>query len=90
MQEELRFNRSRVTSVDWASYPILRFPEVPAVVIDLIDRPQEAPWGAGEPTAALVPGAIGNAVFDAIGVRLRSVPFTPGKVKAAIQRDSKS
>jgi nicotinate dehydrogenase subunit B len=90
MQEELRFNRSRVTSVDWASYPILRFPDVPTVVMDLIDRPQEVPWGAGEPTAALVPGAISNAVFDAIGVRLRSVPFTPSKVKAAIERDSRS
>jgi CO/xanthine dehydrogenase Mo-binding subunit len=89
MQEELRFNRSQVTSLDWASYPILRFPEVPEVVMDLIDRPREIPWGAGEPTAALVPGAISNAVFDAIGVRLRSVPFTPEKVKAAIERDSK-
>jgi nicotinate dehydrogenase subunit B len=84
MQEELRFNRSRVTSVDWASYPILKFPQVPEVVMDLIDRPNEVPWGAGEPTAALVPAAISNAVFDATGVRLRSVPFTPDKVKAAI------
>jgi CO/xanthine dehydrogenase Mo-binding subunit len=86
MQEELRFNRSQVTSLDWASYPILRFPEVPEVVMDLIDRPQDVPWGAGEPTAALVPTTISNAVFDAIGVRLRSVPFTAEKVKAAIER----
>jgi nicotinate dehydrogenase subunit B len=83
MLEELQFNRSTVTSLDWATYPILKFPEVPEVVIDLIDRPQEVPWGGGEPTAAVVPAAISNAVFDAIGVRLRSVPFTPGKVKAA-------
>ncbi len=88
MLEELRFNRSRVTSVDWASYPILQFPQVPEVVMDLIDRPNEVPWGAGEPTAALVPAAISNAVFDATGVRLRSVPFTPDKVKAAIARGS--
>jgi CO/xanthine dehydrogenase Mo-binding subunit len=86
MKEELRFNRSTVTSLDWVSYPILKFPEVPEVVIDLIDRPNEVPWGGGEPTAAVVPAAIGNAVFDAIGVRLRSVPFTPEKVKAAIAR----
>lgn len=86
MREELLFNRSRVTSVDWASYPILQFPQVPEVVMDLIDRPNEVPWGAGEPTAALVPAAISNAVFDATGVRLRSVPFTPDKVKAAIER----
>jgi CO/xanthine dehydrogenase Mo-binding subunit len=85
LTEELRFNRSRVTSVDWASYPILKFPEVPEVIMDLIDRPHEVPWGAGEPTAALVPAAISNAVFDAVGVRLRSVPFTPEKVKAAIE-----
>jgi CO/xanthine dehydrogenase Mo-binding subunit len=88
MHEEVRFNRSMVTSLDWASYPILQFPEVPQVVIELIDRPHEVPWGAGEPTAALVPAAISNAVYDAIGVRLRSVPFTPDKVKAAIARSA--
>jgi nicotinate dehydrogenase subunit B len=86
LKEEIKFNRSRVTSLDWASYPILRFTEIPEVVIDLIDRPHEVPWGAGEPTAALVPAAIGNAVFDAIGVRLRSVPFTPSKVRQALVR----
>ena len=86
MKEELQFSESKVTSVNWASYPILQFPEVPKVVIDLIDRPHELPWGAGEPTAALVPAAISNAVFNAIGVRLRSVPFTPQKVRAAIER----
>jgi CO/xanthine dehydrogenase Mo-binding subunit len=90
MMEELQFNRSTVTSVDWETYPILKFPEVPEVVIDLIDRPEEAPWGGGEPTAAVVPAAISNAVFDAIGVRLRSVPFTPGKVKAAIALGAQS
>jgi nicotinate dehydrogenase subunit B len=90
MKEELRFNRSRVTSLDWASYPILRFTDIPEVVIDLIDRPHEVPWGAGEPTAALVPAAIGNAVFDAIGVRLRSVPFAPSKVKQALERSHES
>jgi nicotinate dehydrogenase subunit B len=83
--EELKFDRSRVTSVDWSSYPILTFPDVPEVVIELIDRPNEKPWGAGEPSAAVVPSAISNAVFDAIGTRLRSVPFTPSKVRAAIQ-----
>jgi nicotinate dehydrogenase subunit B len=63
----------------------LRFPEVPKVV-DLIDRPDQVSWGAGEPTAAMVPAAIGNAVFDAIGVRLRSVPFTPPKVLATFRK----
>jgi nicotinate dehydrogenase subunit B len=83
--EEVKFDRSRVTTVDWASYPILTFPDVPAVNIELIDRPTEKAWGAGEPTAAVVSAAISNAVFDAIGVRLRSVPFTPAKVMAAIR-----
>jgi len=83
--EELKFDRSRVTSVDWASYPILRFPDLPDVTIDLIDRPNEVPWGAGEPTAAVVPSAIANAIFDATGARLRSVPFSPQKVLAALK-----
>ena len=77
-------SRSR-TSLDWASYPILTFPDVPEVAIDLIDRPRERPWGAGEPTAAVVPSAIANAIYDALGVRLRSIPFTPDKVLAALK-----
>jgi nicotinate dehydrogenase subunit B len=83
--EELKYDRSRVTSLDWETYPILRFPDVPEVAIDLIDRPTEVPWGAGEPTAAVVPSAIANAIYDATGVRLRSVPFTPDKVLAALK-----
>ncbi len=83
--EELKFNRAQVTSLDWDSYPILKFPQVPEILIDLIDRPMEKPWGAGEPAASVIPSAISNAVFDATGVRLRSIPYTPGKVKAAMQ-----
>jgi CO/xanthine dehydrogenase Mo-binding subunit len=82
--EEVKFDRSMVTSLDWETYPILKFPDVPDIVMDLIDRPAERPWGAGEPAAAVVPSAISNAVFDAIGVRLRSVPYTPDKVKAVL------
>ena len=84
--EELKFDRSRVTSLDWASYPILTFPDVPDVMIDLIDRPAEVPWGAGEPACAVVPSAICSAIFDATGARLRSVPFKPQDVKAALAR----
>jgi CO/xanthine dehydrogenase Mo-binding subunit len=84
LMEEVTFDRSQVTSLDWASYPILTFSQVPDIEIDLIDRPDEVPWGAGEPTAAIVAPAISNAVFDATGARLRSVPFKPDKVKAAI------
>jgi nicotinate dehydrogenase subunit B len=83
--EELKFNRSQVTSLDWEGYPILKFPQVPEIITDLIDRPTEKPWGAGEPAASVIPSAISNAVFDATGVRLRSIPYTPAKVKAAMQ-----
>ncbi|MET0683534.1 MAG: molybdopterin cofactor-binding domain-containing protein [Casimicrobiaceae bacterium] len=82
--EKLTFSRSAVTSLNWGSYPILTFPNVPGVVIDLIDRPSEVPWGAGEPTTSVVPSAIANAVFDATGARLRSVPFRPPVVLAAL------
>jgi nicotinate dehydrogenase subunit B len=85
LKEEVKFDRSMVTSLDWKSYPILTFPEVPEIAIDLIDRPNEPPWGAGEPAAAVVPSAISNAVFDATGVRLRSIPYTPDKMKAAMR-----
>ncbi|SNT18170.1 CO or xanthine dehydrogenase, Mo-binding subunit [Noviherbaspirillum humi] len=83
--EDLQWDASNVTSLDWGSYPILRMPEVPKIDYVIIDRPNEKPWGAGEPSAAVIPAAIGNAVFDAIGVRLREVPFTPERVKAALR-----
>jgi CO/xanthine dehydrogenase Mo-binding subunit len=86
--EELKFDRSTVTSVDWVSYPIITYPDVPEVAIDLLDRPNEKPWGAGEPTAAVVPSAIANAIFDATGVRLRSIPFTPEKMLAGLKAAS--
>src|SRR3989442_1625743 len=84
MHEEVTFDRSRVTSVDWASYPILRFTEAPQVEVLLIDRPDQPLLGAGEAATAPVAAAVGNAVFDATGVRLRTVPFTATRVKAAM------
>ena len=81
--EETTFDRARVTSVDWASYPILAFPDAPEILIDLVSRPQEPPLGAGEASATPVPAALANAVFDAAGIRLRTVPFTRQRVKAA-------
>jgi nicotinate dehydrogenase subunit B len=86
LKEELKFDRSHVTSLDWEGYPILTFPEIPELVYDLIDRPNEKPWGAGEPASAVIPSAVSNAVFDATGVRLRSTPYTPAKVKAALSQ----
>ncbi|HMF21389.1 MAG TPA: molybdopterin cofactor-binding domain-containing protein [Pseudolabrys sp.] len=83
LMEEVMFDRSRVLSVDWASYPILRFSGVPKIDIELIDRPKEPPVGAGEAACAAVGAALANAVHDATGLRLRTVPFTPERVKAA-------
>jgi CO/xanthine dehydrogenase Mo-binding subunit len=82
--EEVTFDRARVTSTDWASYPILTFPDVPRLDIALIDRRHERPLGAGEAATAAVAAAVGNAVFDATGARLRTAPFTPARLKAAL------
>ena len=84
LMEEVQFDRARVTSVDWSSYPILRFPDVPKLDIALIDRPTEPPVGAGEAACTTVAAALANAVFDATGARLRTVPFTPERVKATL------
>jgi CO/xanthine dehydrogenase Mo-binding subunit len=81
-----RQHGKKVLSTDWASYPILRHDQVPRVEVDLIDRPGEPSWGAGEPTACAIPAAIGNAVFDATGARLRAVPFTPDQLLVALAR----
>ena len=74
----------RVTSLDWVSYPILTFPEAPVLEIDLVGSPRDKPLGAGEAASAPVPAAIGNAVFDATGVRMRKVPLTAARVRAAL------
>ena len=84
LSEEVKFDRAGVTSTDWSSYPILTFSDAPTLDIDLLDRPRDPPFGAGEAACTCVGGAIGNAVFDATGVRLRTVPFTPERVKAAL------
>ena len=83
--EEVTFDQGQVTSRDWAHYPILRFSDVPAVEIVLLDHPDEPAWGAGEVATAPTSAAIANAVFDATGVRLRHVPFTPDIVQAALR-----
>jgi CO/xanthine dehydrogenase Mo-binding subunit len=89
LMEEVKWAGNTVTSVDWASYPILRFPDVPKVVTTLIDRPGQPVWGAGEQAPTTVPAAIANAVYDAIGVRLRTIPFTPASVKVAMSEAPK-
>jgi nicotinate dehydrogenase subunit B len=84
LMEEVKFDHSRVISTDWSSYPILRFSGAPKIEIDLVSRPKERPFGSGEAACAAVGGALANAVFDATGTRLRTVPFTPERVKAEL------
>lgn len=87
LKEEVRFDRSGVTSVDWVTYPVLMAQEAPdAIDIVLINHPEMAPSGAGEPASVATAPAIGNAIFDATGARLRTVPFTPERVRAALAR----
>jgi CO/xanthine dehydrogenase Mo-binding subunit len=86
--EQVRFDRHSVTSTDWESYPIARFDQVPQVEVHLLHRPDEPPLGAGEATQGPVPAAIGNALADAIGVRVRTLPFTPDNIVAAIDAQS--
>ena len=83
--EEITWDDRKVTSTDWRSYHSLTLGiELPQIDIVLLDRPDKDATGAGETAITLVAGAIGNAIFDAIGVRLREVPFTPDRVKAAL------
>jgi CO/xanthine dehydrogenase Mo-binding subunit len=84
LHEEVAFDRTRVTSVDWASYPILGFPEVPRIDVEIVNRPHEPPLGAGEASATPVPAALANAVFDAVGARVTTVPLTRQRVLAAL------
>lgn len=85
LKEEVKFTTSRVTSVDWRTYPILTFQELPdAIDVVLLDQPDQPAYGVGEPAILTIAPAIGNAVFDAVGVRLRQAPFTPERVRAAL------
>ena len=83
LREQVTFDRTRVTSTDWQSYPILRFGEVPEIDTVLLDRPGQ-PWlGAGEATQGPTAAAIANAVFDATGLRIRDLPLTPERLRGA-------
>jgi nicotinate dehydrogenase subunit B len=84
LKEEVRWQNGAVTSVDWKTYPIFRYSELPEVTIALLNRPAEAPLGAGEGTSVVIAPAIANAVFSATGARLRQAPFLPSRVKAAL------
>ena len=85
LKEEVSFDRSRVTSLDWASYPIITFNEIPDEIdIVMIPRPDLPPMRVGEPASESVWPGVANAIFDAVGVRLRQLPFTPARVLEAL------
>jgi nicotinate dehydrogenase subunit B len=87
--EEITWNDRKVTSIDWESYHTLPVGiEVPVIECVLIDRPEAKAIGAGETAITLAAAAIGNAIFDATGTRIREVPFTPDRVKAALSARS--
>jgi CO/xanthine dehydrogenase Mo-binding subunit len=83
LKEQVRFDRTRITSASWDDYPILRFSEVPAVEVEVLARPQHPPLGAGEAAQGPTAAAIANAVFDALGARVRDLPITPERISAA-------
>jgi CO/xanthine dehydrogenase Mo-binding subunit len=87
MFEQVTFTPTTVTSVDWATYPIAEMADVPdAVEIEMLNNRPDAPsLGAGEPATRPVAAAIANALFDATGVRIRRVPFTPEALQAAFR-----
>jgi CO/xanthine dehydrogenase Mo-binding subunit len=85
LKEEVTWDVDGVTSLTYRDYPILTFSETPRIEVSLIDRPDEPAWGAGEPAICTVAAAVSNAVFDAVGVRFRTVPYTPARVLAALE-----
>ena len=84
LKEAVDFGKDGIKSVDWASYPILRFQEVPEIDVTVIDRPEVEFVGAGEAAQGPTAAAIANGVEAAVGVRLRNTPFTPERVRAAL------
>jgi CO/xanthine dehydrogenase Mo-binding subunit len=84
LHEQVKFDSNGISSRDWASYPIMTMPEAPKVTIELINRPNDRPLGAGEGSQGPTVAAIANAVAHATGKRLRDLPFDAGRVKAAL------
>ncbi len=85
LKEQVSFDQSGVTSVGWDTYPVLRFTEVPEVRVHVLDRPEQAPLGAGEAAQGPVAAAIANAVFDALGVRVRTLPLNAENIVRAME-----
>jgi nicotinate dehydrogenase subunit B len=84
LKEEVRFDRSGILTRDWASYPILTMPEAPEIEVELINRPNERPLGAGEGSQGPAVAAVVNAFANATGKRIRDLPLNAARVKAAL------
>jgi len=84
LMEEVKFDNAGVTSLDFRSYPIATFPDVPAIHVVLLEHADDPPLGVGESASIPSAAAIANAIFDATGARIRRVPFTPQRIKAAL------
>jgi nicotinate dehydrogenase subunit B len=84
LKEEVKHDTTRITSRDWESYPILTFSEMPQMQIELINRPEEESLGVGEGVTGPIGPAIGNAIYQAMGVRVRDLPLTPERIVAAM------
>jgi len=85
LREQVSFDRHGIISVDWHSYPILRFRDAPKIDVVLLNQPGQPYLGVGEGAQGPVPAAIANAIFDAVGIRLRKIPFTPDRVQKALK-----
>jgi len=83
--EEVTFNKNNVTSIDWVTYPILRFKDSPEVTNVIVQRTDQPSLGSGEPPTCPIIGAVANAFYDATGVRLHEAPFTPARVRATLK-----
>jgi len=89
LHEELQFSTKRVTSMDWVTYPMMRFKEHPTVTTVVVIRPDQPPTGSGEPPLVPVGAAVANAFYDATGVRLYQAPLTPARVRGALAGNGK-
>jgi len=88
LKEEVKFSETNVTSLDWNSYPILRFNEAPEVTAIVVQQLNEKSSGGGEEVLCPAAAAIANALFDATGVRLDEYPLTPDRVLSALRREA--
>jgi nicotinate dehydrogenase subunit B len=85
LMEEVQFDSTGQKNLDWDSYPVVRFNQIPDIEIVLLPRSEMPPLGGGEPSIVPITAAIANAIFDATGARLRRTPFTPERVLAALR-----